>query len=52
MKKKIIITTGGTGGHITPAKIFYDYLINNNETEIISDVRGDKFFKNSKFTNI
>jgi len=52
LKKKIIITTGGTGGHIVPAKIFYDYLTNTNETEIISDVRGDKFFENSNYKKI
>ena len=27
MKKKILITTGGTGGHVLPALTIYDHLI-------------------------
>ena len=27
--KKILITTGGTGGHVTPAKIIEEHLKNN-----------------------
>ena len=29
-KKKILIATGGTGGHIFPAYSLANYLINNN----------------------
>ena len=28
MKKKILISTGGTGGHVIPATIFYEQLKN------------------------
>ena len=24
--KKIVISTGGTGGHVIPAQVLYDYL--------------------------
>ena len=27
MKKKILISTGGTGGHVVPATVFYDCLL-------------------------
>ena len=44
--KKIIIATGGTGGHVFPAyslaKHFIDSKIN---VEIISDKRGLKYLK-------
>ena len=29
--KKILITTGGTGGHVIPAKIIEEHLKNNFE---------------------
>ena len=35
--KKIIISTGGTGGHVIPARILYDYLLNENQIIITSD---------------
>ena len=44
--KKIIIATGGTGGHVIPAynlaKHFNDRKIN---VEVISDKRGIKYIK-------
>ena len=50
-KKKIFITTGGTGGHIIPAIALYANLKKRGHiVEIISDKRGQKFlnffFKN------
>ena len=46
--KKIIISTGGTGGHVVPAQIFYEYLHNKNEVTIVSDKRGMNYFNKKK----
>ena len=40
MKKKILISTGGSGGHVIPAKTIYDHLKNNFEVIISTDLRG------------
>ena len=32
MKKKILISTGGSGGHVMPAITIYDHLKNSYET--------------------
>ncbi len=46
--KKIIIATGGTGGHVFPAYNLAKHFINSNQAdvEIISDLRGLKYLKN------
>ena len=46
--KKIIIATGGTGGHVFPAYNLAKHFINSNQAdvEIISDSRGLKYLKN------
>jgi UDP-N-acetylglucosamine--N-acetylmuramyl-(pentapeptide) pyrophosphoryl-undecaprenol N-acetylglucosamine transferase len=46
--KKIIIATGGTGGHVFPAYNLAKHLIDKNKinVEIISDKRGLKYLKN------
>lgn len=47
MKKKILITTGGTGGHIFPMLGLHDYLISNNyEVFFVSDLRAKKYLNN------
>ena len=38
--KKISISTGGTGGHVIPAQVLYDYLNDKNDVIITSDSRG------------
>ena len=43
MKKKILISTGGSGGHVIPAVAFYDHLKNNFEVYLTLDKRGSKF---------
>lgn len=43
MKKNILISTGGSGGHVIPATIFYDHLKNNFDVFFCSDKRGSKF---------
>ncbi len=40
MTKKILISTGGTGGHVIPAITIYNHLKNNHETLISTDIRG------------
>ena len=47
--KKIIISTGGTGGHVIPAQVLYDYLISENEIIITSDKRGSNFLNKKKY---
>ena len=50
MKGKILISTGGSGGHVIPAITIHDHLKQNYDISISSDVRGlkyldDKFYK-------
>ena len=40
MTKKILISTGGTGGHVIPAITIYNHLKNTHETIISTDLRG------------
>ena len=42
--KKILITTGGTGGHVIPAKIIEEHLRNNFKIYYSTDKRGLKYF--------
>ena len=46
MKKKILISTGGTGGHVIPALNLYNHLKNNFEVSIYTDLRGSKYIPN------
>ena len=49
LNKKILISTGGTGGHVFPAYSLAQYLANQDYSiEIVTDARGMKFLKNSK----
>ena len=41
----MIISTGGTGGHVIPAKVFYDYFKEKFNIKIISDKRGLNFIE-------
>jgi len=51
--KKILIATGGTGGHIFPAYSLAKNLIKNNyDIEIVTDERGFKFLKKYKDLNL
>ena len=48
-KHKILIATGGTGGHIFPAYSLAKNLIKNNyQVQIVTDKRGFKFLKSYK----
>ena len=56
MKTKVLITTGGSGGHVIPALTFYEHLRNDFDVFLSSDLRGSKFISselnNFKIINI
>ena len=48
-KKRILIATGGTGGHVFPAYSLANYFIKNNyNVKLTIDNRGLKYLKNHK----
>ena len=47
--KKIIISTGGTGGHVIPAQVLYDYVSDKNDVIITSDNRGINYLNKKKY---
>mgnify|MGYP001160813197 FL=1 len=47
MKKKILISTGGSGGHIMPAITIQDHLNIEYDILISTDLRGLKYLQNS-----
>ena len=49
MKKNILISTGGSGGHVLPATIFYEHLQDEFNMFITSDDRGVKFLDKDKY---
>ena len=52
MKSKILISTGGSGGHVIPAITMHDHLKENYDIFISSDVRGLKYLDNNLFNII
>ncbi len=40
MIKRVLISTGGSGGHVIPAITIYNHLKNTHETLISTDIRG------------
>ena len=52
MKKKIFITTGGSGGHVLPAITIYDHLKSEYDILISSDQRGLKYFESLTYNPI
>ena len=40
MTKKVLISTGGSGGHVIPAITIYNHIKHTHETLISTDVRG------------
>ena len=49
MKKRILISTGGSGGHVVPGTIFYEHLHDKFDIFMISDLRGVKFLNKEKY---
>ena len=49
MKKRILISTGGSGGHVVPATIFYEHLQDEFDIFMTSDLRGIKFLNKDKY---
>jgi len=49
MNKKILISTGGSGGHVVPGTIFYEHLKNNFDVFMCSDQRGAQFLNREKY---
>ena len=49
MKRNILISTGGSGGHVVPATIIYDHLKENFNILMTSDERGIKFLDKDKY---
>ena len=56
MEKKILISTGGSGGHVVPATILYEHLKDKFQVFLSTDNRGMKFLdkemKNLEVFNI
>ena len=52
MKSKILISTGGSGGHVLPAITIYDHLKSNYETLISTDLRGLKYLDKENYKYI
>ena len=47
--KKILISSGGTGGHIIPALSLYDFLNDENfVVKLSTDIRGMAYIENIK----
>ncbi len=49
MNKKLLITTGGSGGHVIPAIILYEHLSKKNDIIISTDIRGLKFLDKNNY---
>ena len=49
MIQKILISTGGSGGHVIPATILYDHLKDKFEVSVTTDNRGVKFLDKNKY---
>ena len=49
MNKNLLISTGGSGGHVVPATILYDHLSKGTKVILSSDKRGLKFLEQAKY---
>ena len=49
MKKNFLITTGGSGGHVVPATIFYDHLVKEANLTVSTDSRGLKYLDKKNY---
>ncbi len=51
MKEKILISTGGSGGHVIPALNFYEHLKDSYQVHLITDLRGSKYINSEIYNN-
>mgnify|MGYP006129453245 CR=1 FL=1 len=49
--KNILISTGGSGGHVIPATILYEHLKDDFNLFMTSDDRGIQFLDKQKFNS-
>jgi len=49
MKQRILISTGGSGGHVVPATVLYEHLKKHFHIIMSTDRRGMKFLDKSKY---
>ena len=49
MNKRILISTGGSGGHVIPASIIYKHLENSFNVSMTTDLRGIKFLNKEEY---
>ena len=49
MTQRILISTGGSGGHVVPATILYDHLKDQFNVSLSTDYRGIKFLDKDKY---
>ncbi len=52
MKEKVLISTGGSGGHVIPAITIYDHLKETYDVIISSDSRGLKYLEKNDCRSI
>ena len=49
MARRILISTGGSGGHVVPATVLYEHLKDQFHVFISTDYRGLKFLDKNKY---
>ena len=49
MKQKILISTGGSGGHVVPATILHEHLKDRFHLSMTIDYRGMKFLNKDEY---
>ena len=49
MKQKILISTGGSGGHVVPALTIFEHLKDHFDVFLCSDLRGSKFIESNVY---
>ena len=49
MTQRILISTGGSGGHVVPATILYEHLKDQFHISMTTDYRGMKFLDKKKY---
>ena len=49
MAQRILISTGGSGGHVLPATILYEHLKDKFDVSVTTDDRGMKYLDKNKY---